>query len=128
MRRVAATAASLATLIALTATAVPAVAGTSGVKGVVLDTSCYGPCSVNQHPKPYTGDGAYVVVRRLPDLERVARVTPEKGRFMVDLPPGTYRLWADVRGECWQGEAKRRTVSEGEFAYVRLHVYNRCIV
>ena len=57
---------------------------------------------------------------------------PKDGRFRVRLASGRYRVHAFVgdprKPSCWQGEAKRVRVFEGEFTRVRLHVQNVCVV
>jgi hypothetical protein len=100
----------------------------SGIRGVVLDTTCYGPCQVDQQPEPYTGPGLTIVVRRISTGEVIRRLSPKSGRFSNQLRPGAYRVIARVEGECWEGEAKRVGVKAHEFTRVELHVGNRCIV
>ncbi len=114
----------------LVALALPGVAAAfdTGIKGRVFDTSCYGPCSTNQKPTPYTGDGLTVTVKTWPDRAVVAVLHSKEGRFRVAEPPGAYVVRARVRGECWHGERKRVEVVDGAIAHVRLHVQNVCIV
>ena len=100
----------------------------SGVRGVVLDTTCYGPCQVDQQPEPYKGSGLTVVVRRVSTGEVIRTLTPRSGRFSNRLRPGAYRVIARVADDCWEGEAKRVGVKAHEFTPVKLHVGNRCIV
>jgi hypothetical protein len=105
--------------------------GTGTLKGVVYDTTCYGPC---RYPPPppqlYTRDDLVVTIRSLPDRELVAKLYPKDGRFRIELPSGPYRVRALIRngGDCWQGEAKDVKVVEDQTTWVRLHVYNACIV
>ncbi len=119
----------LATAV-LVALALPSVAAAfdTGIKGRVFDTSCYGPCSTNQEPRLYTGDGLTVKVKTWPHREVVAVLHPMDGRFQVAVPPGSYVIRARVRGECWHGERKRVEVVDGAIAHVRLHVQNACIL
>jgi hypothetical protein len=124
---------ALAVLLGLLCAAVwaaPAESGVpdGGIRGVVLDTTCYGPCQVDQQPEPYKGSGLTVVVRRLPTGELVRRLSPKEGRFGTRLRPGAYRVIARVADDCWEGEAKRVGVKAHEFTPVKLHVGNRCIV
>lgn len=128
----------LLTLIALllAATALPAQAaaegsGTGTIQGVVYDATCYGPC---RYPPPpprlYTHDNLVVTVRHLPDRKLVAVLHPKEGRFRVAVRPGAYRVRAFVRdgGYCWEGEAKDVKVVQDQTTWVRLRVYNSCIV
>ncbi len=124
----------IALLLAAAALPVQAAAQGSGagtLKGVVYDTTCYGPC---RYPPPpprlYTRDNLVVTVRGLPDRELVAKLHPTDGRFQIKLPSGPYRVRALIRdgGYCWEGEAKDVKVVEDQTTWVRLHVYNACIV
>ena len=105
--------------------------GAGTLKGVVYDTTCYGPC---RYPPPpprlYARDNLVVTVRTLPDWELVAKLHPTDGRFQIKLPSGPYRVRALIRdgGYCWEGEAKDVKVVEDQATWVRLHVYNGCIV
>jgi hypothetical protein len=122
----------IAFLLAAAALPVQAAAqGTGTIKGVVYDTTCYGPCRYPPPPpQPYTHDNLVVTIRSLPDRELVATLYPKDGRFRIDLPSGPYRVRALIRngGDCWKGEAKDVKVVEGQTTWVRLHVYNACVV
>jgi hypothetical protein len=105
--------------------------GTGTIKGVVYDSTCYGPCQYPPPPpQPDTGDNLVVTIRSLPDRELVAKLYPKDGGFRIELPPGPYRVRALIRdgGYCWEGEAKDVKVVEDQITWVRLHVYNACIV
>jgi hypothetical protein len=124
----------IAFLLAAVALPVQATAqgsGTGTIKGVVYDTTCYGPC---RYPPPpprlYTRDNLVVTIRSLPDRELVAKLYPTDGRFQIEVAPGLYRVRAFIRngGSCWEGEAKKVQVVEDQTTWVRLHVYNACIV
>lgn len=121
-------------LVAVAALPVQAAAdgsGTGTIQGVVYDATCYGPC---RYPPPpprlYTHDNLVVTVRHLPDRELVAVLHPKDGRFRVAVRPGVYRVRAFVRdgGYCWEGEAKDVKVAQDQTTWVRLRVYNSCIV
>jgi hypothetical protein len=105
--------------------------GTGTIKGVVYDSTCYGPC---QYPPPpprlYTRDNLVVTIRSLPDRDLVAKLHPKDGRFRFELPSGPYRVRALIRdgGYCWEGEAKDVKVVEDQTTWVRLRVYNACIL
>jgi hypothetical protein len=105
--------------------------GTGTITGAVYDTTCYGPC---RYPPPpprlYTHDNLVVTIRSLPDRRLVAVLRPKEGRFRVAVPPGAYRVRAFVRdgGYCWEGEAKDLKVVAGQTTWVRLRVYNSCVV
>ena len=119
--------------IALLGAVGPAAAGQAqppdgGVRGVVLDTTCYGPCQVDQQPEPYRGTGLTVSIRRVSTGELVRRLKPADGRFGTRIRPGAYRVIAWIDDDCWEGEAKRVGVKAHQFTRVELHVGNRCIV
>jgi hypothetical protein len=121
--------ASIAVLGALALPGVAPAAATGTLHGVVLNTTCPGPCSYPpQKPPRYTGDGLTVRIRQLPDRQTVARLHPTDGTFSIDLAPGSYRVHAGVKGECWRGETKTRDIVGDETTNVRLHVHNACIV
>ncbi len=52
-------------------------------------------CTPEDEPEVYKGP-AEVVVRALPERERVATLTPQDGRFGVLLEPGHYRVRANI--------------------------------
>ena len=124
---------------ACAAVAAPALAGSnvpppSGISGEVRNTSCYGPCQDPPPPAPlYTGDGLVVKIRDRSTHELFAVLHPKDGRFGVDAPPGSYHVHAFVhfKGQgpdyCWRGSAKNVGIVD-QGAYVKLTVYNRCIV
>ena len=124
----------IAFLVALSGLPVQAAADGAGagrIHGAVYDTTCYGPC---QYPPPpprlYTHDNLVVTVRHLPDRKLIAVLRPKDGRFRVATRPGAYRVRAFVRdgGYCWEGEAKDVKVVRDQATWVRLRVYNSCIV
>jgi hypothetical protein len=124
----------IAFLLAAAALPVQATAqdsGTGTIRGVVYDATCSGPC---QYPPPpprlYTHDNLVVTVRSLPDRKLVAVRRPKDGRFQVRVPAGAYRVRAFVRdgGYCWEGQAKDVRVAKDQTTWVRLSVYNSCIV
>jgi len=100
----------------------------SGIRGVVLNTTCVGPCIVDQQPQPYPGSDLRVVIRRLPSGDVARRLKPKGGRFSTRLRRGRYRVNAYVAAPCWSAEAKRVRVRRGKFSNVRLHVQNSCIL
>ena len=117
--------------VALPATVSAGGPGTGRIQGAVYDATCYGPC---QYPPPpprlYTHDNLVVTVRHLPDRKLVTVLRPKEGRFRVAVRPGAYRVRALVRdgGHCWEGEAKDVRVVRDQATWVRLGVYNSCIV
>ena len=105
--------------------------GAGRIQGAVYDDTCYGPC---RYPPPpprlYTHDNLVVTVRSLPERRLVAKLHPKDGRFRVAVRPGAYRVRAFIRdgGYCWEGEAKDVKVAPDQTTWVRLSVYNSCIV
>ena len=105
--------------------------GAGRIQGAVYDATCYGPC---RYPPPpprlYTHDNLVVTVRSLPDRRLVAKLHPKDGRFRVAVRLGAYRVRAFIRdgGYCWEGEAKDVKVAPDQTTWVRLRVYNSCIV
>jgi hypothetical protein len=105
--------------------------GKGTLKGAVYNTTCYGPCRYPPPPPPlYTGDDLVVGIRSLPDRELVAVLHPKDGRFRIDLEAGYYRVRAFIRngGPCWEDDVKNVKVVEDQVTWVRLSVYNACIV
>lgn len=122
----------LCLLVALLAVAAMAGAGErspSGAKGVVLDTTCYGPCAVDEEPEPYRGENARIAIRKPADSAFRLRAAIEQGHFRIRLVPGVYSLTAHVPGDrCWESTSKRVRVYRGEFSRVELTIGNACIV
>lgn len=105
-----------------------AVADPGGIRGAVLDATCYGPCSIDETPEPYSGEGLRLVIRKPADEDFLRRAIPEQGRFRVRLGPGVYRVTARIPDPCWQGETKQVRVRRGDFRRLELVVYNGCIL
>ena len=119
--------AALCALLA-TAAAAHATPPPSGTRGVVLDTTCYGPCAIDDDPQPYRGENARIVVRKPSDPSFRRGAPVEQGHFRIRLAPGVYRLTAFIPGRCWEGETRRVGVHRGEFRRLELQVQNVCIV
>ena len=66
-------------------------------------------------------------VRRLRDLNVVARPRLDSGRFSVHLPPGHYRVHGYVSNDCWSGQTVPVKVTQDAFTKVNLYVTNSCI-
>lgn len=120
----------LAAIVAL-ALAVAALAADGAIKGVVLNTTCPGPCRINQDPQPYTGD-AVVVVKHLRSGDVVSTLNPQQGQFRASLRRGRYRVSVTVgdpntKPSCWQGESKTVSVGPKVTTELMLHVNNGCV-
>jgi hypothetical protein len=129
-RFLAAAATSAAALAALLSAPAGA-ASPSGVKVRILDTTCYGPCVVDQTEFPLYDGEATVIVRKLATGPRVAAIAVYDGRARKRLAPGRYELEARIaesRRPCWEGDTATVRVREARFARVRLRVANTCIV
>lgn len=117
------------------ALAAPAAAGPApeygAITGRVIDVTCFGPCVVGSHPRPFEGE-ADVVVSERRSGEPVARVAVEKSRYQLKVPAGRYRVVAVPYpmqdSTCWQGEPRRVTVDPGEVKRRRLQVENVCVL
>jgi hypothetical protein len=102
------------------------------IKGRVFDRTCYGPCDIDAEPRPFTGQ-ATVKVLHLPDRKLYGQAEVEESRFLIMVPPGTYRIRvfpfprAMWPSNCWRGSAHTRDVQAGEVTRVRLWVENVCI-
>jgi hypothetical protein len=113
--------------VALLAAAAPAAAeGRTALAGRVVDVTCYGPCTPESDPRPYTGPAEIVIRAR--DGDRVATVPTEDGRFRKRVAPGRYRVTVKIAGPCWEGERRLPArVARGEVERVRPAVENVCI-
>lgn len=78
-------------------------------------------------PPRYSGEGLVVTVKSLPDRTRIAKLHPANGTFELEVAPGSYRVRARVKDECWSGQRRRVLVEDG-YARVTLHVQNDCIL
>jgi hypothetical protein len=100
-----------------------------GISGDVLDSTCYGPCVIDQNPPPYAGDDVVVEVRDASNGDLVATAVPHDGRFRVRLGRGRYSVHAEVSDPLWESEPPQTLrVRRDEFAHVELLVWNAAIV
>ena len=129
MRRAAASIALIVAAVALALAAPPALAHKVTLKGKVVDTTCYGPCSVHSDPPPlYTGDDVWIAIRRVADRKRIKAVTPDAGRFGLRLRPARYELTPKFEDPCGQGAAVTTRVRRSQVNKVEIDVHDRCVL
>jgi hypothetical protein len=130
MRRAAASIALIVAALAVALAAPPALAHKAKLKGKVVDTTCYGPCSVHPDPPPlYTGNDVWIVIRRVADRKRIKAVTPDAGRFGLRLRPAWYELTPKFGDNpCGEGAAVTTRVRRSQVNKVEIDVHNPCVL
>ncbi len=126
MKRLLATGLLVAALAGPAETAVAADSGT--LRGRVFDITCFGPCTTDPEQRPFMGEGAVVIARRVASGEVARRIPVEKSRFHAQLRPGRYELTVKLEEDYWESDSARVRIQPEEVARAELHVTNTLIL